>query len=251
VSATLLALPFGLAIGLLLGLVGGGGSVLAVPVLVYVLDQPVKDATTESLLVVGTAALVGAVDHARVGRVQLRTALAFGAAGAIGALAGTALNRLIGAQALLLAFALLLLAAAAAMLLRRADPVEQVGDSSIARVGAVGVGTGVLTGFFGVGGGFLIVPALALLLGLPLTLAVGTSLLVIALTSAAAFVAHLASGSIDWAVALTFTAAAIAGALAGRRVGANVQPRRLGQLFALLLIGVAAFLVAANASSAV
>lgn len=153
-SATLLALPFGLAIGLLLGLVGGGGSVLAVPVLVYVLDQPVKDATTESLLVVGTAALVGAVDHARVGRVQPRTALAFGAAGAIGALAGTALNRLIGAQALLLAFALLLLAAAAAMLRRRDDPVERVGDSSIARVGAVGVGTGVLTGFFGVGGGF-------------------------------------------------------------------------------------------------
>ena len=82
---------------------------------VYVLDQPVKDATTESLLVVGTAALVGAVDHARVGRVQLRTALAFGAAGALGALAGAALNRLTGAQALLLTFALLLLAAAAAM----------------------------------------------------------------------------------------------------------------------------------------
>jgi len=98
VSAALLALPFGLGIGLLLGLVGGGGSVLAVPVPVYVLDQPAKEATTESLLVVGTAALVGAVDHARIGRVQMRTALAFGAAGGVGAIAGTALNRLISGE---------------------------------------------------------------------------------------------------------------------------------------------------------
>jgi uncharacterized membrane protein YfcA len=201
----LLALPFGLGIGLLLGLVGGGGSVLAVPVLVYVLDQPVKDATTESLLVVGSAALVGAVDHARIGRVQIRTALAFGAAGAIGAVGGTALNRLISGPALLLAFALLLVAAAVAMLLRREDPLAQGGNSSLGRVGAVGIGAGVLTGFFGVGGGFVIVPALVLLLGLPLTLAVGTSLLVITLSSAAALAAHLASGSIDWAVALIFT----------------------------------------------
>jgi uncharacterized membrane protein YfcA len=136
VSVALLALPFGLGIGLLLGLVGGGGSVLAVPVLVYVLDQPVKDATTESLLVVGSAALVGAVDHARIGRVQIRTALAFGAAGAIGAVGGTALNRLISGPALLLAFALLLVAAAVAMLLRREDPLAQGG---IHRSGAWGL----------------------------------------------------------------------------------------------------------------
>jgi uncharacterized membrane protein YfcA len=88
VSAAPLALPFGLGIGLLLGLVGGGGSVLAVPVLVYLLDQPVQEATTESLLVVGTASLVGAVDHARIGRMQMRTALAFGAAGAVCAITG-------------------------------------------------------------------------------------------------------------------------------------------------------------------
>jgi uncharacterized membrane protein YfcA len=92
VSGALLALPSGLGIGLLLGLVGCGGSILAVPVLVYVLGQPVKAATTESLLIVGTAALVGAADYARSGRVQIKTALAFGAAGAAGAIAGTALN---------------------------------------------------------------------------------------------------------------------------------------------------------------
>jgi len=248
VSGALLALPFGLAIGLLLGLVGGGGSILAVPVLVYVLGEPVKAATTESLLVVGTAAFVGAADYARVGRVQIRTALGFGAAGAVGAIAGTALNRLVNGRVLLLAFALLLLAAAVAMLHRRPEPPSIGSTRSFARIGPVGLGTGVLTGFFGVGGGFVIVPALVLLLGLPMTLAVGTSLLVITLTSAAALAAHLASGSIDWTIASSFTGAAIAGALAGRRLGATIRPQRLGQLFALLLVAIAVFLVVKNAS---
>ena len=97
----------------------------------------------------------------------------------------------------------------------------------------------------------MIVPALVLLLGLPLTLAVGTSLLVITLTSGAALAAHLASGSIDWTIASTFTGAAIGGALAGRRLGATVRPERLGQLFALLLVAIAVFLVAKNAAAAV
>lgn len=133
-SGALLALPLGLGIGLLLGLVGGGGSILAVPVLVYVVGEPVKAATTESLLVVGAAALVGAVDYARIGRVQVETALAFGAAGAAGAVAGTALNRLVSARALLLAFALLLLAAAAAMLRRQPDPAGRPVSLSLRRV---------------------------------------------------------------------------------------------------------------------
>jgi hypothetical protein len=251
VSGALLALPFGLGIGLLLGLVGGGGSILAVPVLVYVLGQPVKAATTESLLIVGTAALVGAADYARSGRVQIKTALAFGAAGAGGAIVGTALNRLVNGRALLLAFALLLLTAAAAMLRRRPHSATPSGNLSLVRVAPTGLGTGVLTGFFGIGGGFVIVPALVLLLGLPITLAVGTSLLVITLTSGAALAAHLASGSIDWTIASTFTGAAIAVALAGRRLGASVRPERLGQLFALLLVAIAVFLVAKNAAAAV
>jgi hypothetical protein len=250
-SGALLALPFGLAVGLLLGLVGGGGSILAVPVLVYVLGQPVKAATTESLLIVGTAALVGAAAYARSGRVQIRTGLAFGAAGAAGAIAGTALNRLVSDRALLLAFAVLLLAAAAAMLRRRPDLPEPGGKLSLVRVAPAGLATGVLTGFFGVGGGFVIVPALVLLLGVPITLAVGTSLLVIALTSGAALAGHLASGSIDWTIALAFSGAAIAGALAGRRLSAAVSAERLGQLFALLLVAIAVFLVAKNATAAV
>jgi len=137
------------------------------------------------------------------------------------------------------------------MLRRRPDSATPSGNLSLLRVAPTGLGTGVLTGFFGIGGGFVIVPALVLLLGLPLTLAVGTSLLVITLTSGAALAAHLASGSIGWTIASTFTGAAIAGALAGRRLGASVRPGRLGQLFALLLVAIAVFLVAKNAAAAV
>jgi uncharacterized protein len=250
VSTALLALPFGLAIGLLLGSVGGGGSILAVPVLVYVLGQPVKEATTESLLIVGTAALVGAVDHARVGRIHTRTALAFGAAGALGAVAGTALNRAVSEQLLMLTFAVVLLGAATAMLRRSSDSAAESGNLSLARVAAIGIGTGILTGFLGVGGGFLIVPALVLLLGVPVPLAVGTSLLVIVLTSAAALAAHLASGTVEWSVACAFTATAIAGALAGRRASTDIKPARHAQLVALLLAAVALFVVAETVAAA-
>jgi uncharacterized protein len=246
VTEALLALPFGLAIGLLLGLVGGGGSILAVPVLVYLLGEPVEEATTESLLVVGAAALAGAADYARIGRVELRTGLAFAAVGVPGAIVGTVLNRAVGGRAILLSFGVLLLAAAVAMLRRSPEPRAHGRRPSFLRVAPAGLGTGVLTGFLGVGGGFLIVPALVLLLGLPLALAVGTSLLVIALTSGAALAAHLATGGIDWLIATTFTGAAIAGALAGRRLGEVVRPQRLSRLFALLLVAIAVLLVVEN-----
>jgi uncharacterized protein len=247
-GGALLALPFGLAIGLLLGLVGGGGSILAVPVLVYVLGQPVHAATTESLFVVGVAALVGAADHARVGNVRIKTALAFGLAGTVGSLGGTALNRLAGGRSILLAFAALLLLAAWALQRRQGVDAKPVRYPHVhLRAGAIGLLTGVLTGFFGVGGGFVIVPALVLLLGLPITLAVGTSLAVIALTTTSALVAHLVSGSIDWGIATAFAAAAIAGALFGRRLGGRLDRRRLSSLFALLLVGVAVLLVIENA----
>jgi hypothetical protein len=252
VDEALLAIPFGLAVGLSLGLVGGGGSILAVPILVYVLGQDVKEATTASLLIVGATALAGAVDHARGGRVRLRTAVLFAAGGATGALAGTALNRVASAETILFLFALVLLAAAYAMVRGgdRGGPLETAprGRGLWLEVVPVGVGVGVLTGFFGVGGGFLIVPALALLLGLPMPVAVGTSLLVIALTSTAALAAHLTTGGIDWVVAAAFTAAGIAGATAGSRLGQRVSSRRLREAFAILVVAVATFLLVENAS---
>lgn len=245
-----LAVPFGVAIGVTLGLVGGGGSILAVPVLVYVLGEPVKEATTASLAIVGITALAGAADHARDGRVLARVALLFGAGGALGALAGTFLNRLLDDRLLLLSFAFMMLVSAYAMLRGRGhvprDEIELAARKRGPGIVATGIGVGVLTGLFGVGGGFVIVPALVLLLGLSMPVAVGTSLLVIALTSASALAAHLASGSIDWAVAGSFAAAAIVGALAGSRIGRRLSSERLTQIFAVLIVVVACFLIARN-----
>jgi uncharacterized protein len=253
VRDALLALPFGLAIGILLGLVGGGGSILAVPILVYVLGEPVKRATTESLLIVGVTALVGALAAARAGRVRWRIGLAFGAAGAATSVGGTALNRFVSSHAILLAFAVILLAAAYGMLRGRHERTSPAQEDTQPlhwpRVAAAGAATGLLTGFFGVGGGFVIVPALALALGLPMTLAIGTSLLVIALTSASALAAHLLSGGINIGLAAAFTAAALAGALIGTRLHGHVAETRLRQVFASLLLAIAAFLVAKNAAT--
>ncbi len=244
----LLALPFGIAIGFLLGLVGGGGSILAVPVLVYILGEPVERATTESLLIVGVTALVGAVAAARAGRVRIRVALTFAAAGAASAVAGTALNRLAGGRVIMLGFALLLLGAGYAQVrdrtVRMAGPVD---NEKVPSCHNRRRATGLLTGFFGVGGGFVIVPALTLVLGLPMRLAVGTSLLVIALTSAAALTAHLATGTINLPLSVAFTVAAIAGAVAGTRLHGHIPEPLLRRLFALLLVGVAAFVIVKNA----
>lgn len=248
VQAALLAVVFGLAIGLLLGLVGGGGSILAVPALVYGIGQDVKTATTTSLLVVGATALAGSLAHARGGHVGWRCALAFSAIGGAGSFAGTALNRNLDGRAILLLFALVLLAAAAAMLRKR--PVGgRRPPAGWLRVVPVALGVGALTGFFGVGGGFVIVPALVLLIGMPMELAVGTSLLVIALTSAVALSAHLASGDVEWPVAATMTASAVGGAVAGSHVGGHVPQERLRQMFAALVAAIAVFLLAKNASA--
>ncbi|MBA3476019.1 MAG: sulfite exporter TauE/SafE family protein [Actinobacteria bacterium] len=248
--AELLAIPFGIAVGILLGLLGGGGSILAVPVLVYVLGQEVRAATTESLIIVGVTAAIAAGAHHRAGHVRWRPAFVFSSAAAIGAFAGTALNRLVDPEALLASFALLLLLAAAGVVRRRGETpgFRCQGGCLVKRALPVGFTTGALTGFYGVGGGFLIVPTLAVLLGVGFAEAIGTSLAVIALTSAAALVAHLASGSIDWPVTASFTAAAVIGALVGTRASDRVPTRQLQFGFAALLVGVAAFLLAKNAN---
>ena len=242
----LLAIPFGLAIGILLGLIGAGGSILAVPVLVYVLGEPVKQATTESLLIVGLTALAGALTAAREHRVRWRIGLAFAAAGAVAALAGTALNRLVGPTAILLGFGALLVAGAYAMSRPPSKPARPPHVS--ARIGAAGAATGLLTGFFGVGGGFLIVPALTLGVSLPLALAVGTSLLVIALTSGVALAAHLASGGLNLQLAAGFAGAAVAGAVAGQHLHTRVPETTLRRLFAALLLTVGVAVLAWNIS---
>ena len=213
-----IAVAAGLLIGVLLGALGGGGSILTVPVLVYLLHQEPHAATAGSLLIVGITAAAGTIAHWRTGRVRLAPGIAFGVLGVAGSYAGTRLSSSVPPDLLLSLFAGLMLAAAAAMLRRRPGPAgqdERAGGSTIVRraltIIAAATGVGLLTGFFGVGGGFVIVPALVLLLGFDMPAAVGTSLLVIAINSAAALAARLGGPvSLDWALLAVFTVLLIA-----------------------------------------
>ncbi|HVA76093.1 MAG TPA: sulfite exporter TauE/SafE family protein [Acidimicrobiales bacterium] len=264
----LIASPLGFLIGLSLGALGAGGSVLAVPVLVYAAGEGARAATATSLLVVGAAAVVGMVAHHRVGRVRVGMGVAFGLAGVGGSVAGSVLNRHLDPNALLLAFSVMVLVAAWRMLvgcptctragesraLTRPVPPGQEGgglrvalrhrvDAKVAAaVLAAGTGIGVVTGLFGVGGGFVIVPALTLLLGLNMPDAIGTSLLVIAINSASALVTRVATTGIDWRVALPFTVAAVAGVVSGKRLGSGLDPERSLRYFAAVLVAVAIYI---------
>jgi len=246
-----IAVAAGLLIGVLLGALGGGGSILTVPVLVYLLRQEPHAATAGSLLIVGITAAAGMIAHWRAGRVRLAPGIAFGVLGVAGSYVGTRLSSSVPPGLLLSLFAGLMLAAAAAMLRRRtgtAGQGERAGGTIVRRVLtiiAAATGVGLLTGFFGVGGGFVIVPALVLLLGFDMPAAVGTSLLVIAINSAAALAARLGGPvSLDWTLLAVFTAAALAGVLAGNRVASRVDPSRLSTAFTVLLIAVAGYSLA-------
>lgn len=254
----LLAIPFGLAIGVAIGMLGGGGSVLAVPVLVYVLGQDVSEATTASLVVVTAAAVAGGLGHAREGRVCWRHAGSFTAAAVPGIVAGTLAGDAVSGNALLAAFALVMLAAAAATW-HKAGRDEENEDASWERGGTcpplrlprdlvAGGIIGFLTGFFGVGGGFLIVPTLAIALAFTMRTAVGTSLAIITATSAVALAVHLIAGrSLDAGLTSAMTAACVVGALAGASFAPRVPQRALGRAFAVLVTCVAAYLLVSAA----
>jgi uncharacterized membrane protein YfcA len=247
-DTALVSVALGVTIGLSLGLLGGGGSILTVPALVYLIGLPAARATGTSLAIVGATALIGAARHHAAGRVDLRAALGFGSASMAGAVAGSLLGRGIAADLLLTLFALLMLAAAGAMLRPpRVAPGEPPrGAWALARVAAVGGAVGVVTGFFGVGGGFLIVPALVLVLGLPMRRAVGTSLIVIALASAAGLVTHLGAGAIDLRVTLLFVAGGVIGIVAGTCWAGRLPETQLRRSFAALVVVLAAFLLVRN-----
>ncbi len=290
----LAAIGIGLLIGLSLGAVGGGGSILTVPALVYVLGQTARESTTESLVIVGITALIAAVGHARSGRVNWRAGLAFGAVGILASYAGTAANRSIDPDLLLLAFAGLIVVAAAAMVRqqRRPGPARHLdpagtdfasdaagpgrgpeasgaglGSGSTAtalvatasrpragtpvalKVVVAGLAVGFLTGFFGVGGGFIIVPALVAVLGYSMPAAVGTSLLVIAVNSAAALLARTGHVTFHWSVIIPVTAAAIAGSLFGKRIADRARPAALARAFVVLMVIVAGYVAIRSGGS--
>lgn len=230
-----LTLTVGLAvlIGLSLGLIGGGGSILAVPLLVYVADLPAKEAIATSLLVVGVTSAVGVLPHARAARIRWRTGLLFGAAGMAGAYIGGRLAAFIPATVLLIGFAVMMLATATAMIRGRRDAGGPTAprELPVRRVLLDGSVVGLVTGMVGAGGGFLVVSALALLGGLPMPVAVGTSLVVIAMKSFAGLAGFLSSVSIDWGLAAVITAAAVTGSLAGARLAGRVPEVVLRRTF--------------------
>ena len=291
------ALGLGALIGLSLGALGGGGSILTVPALVYALGESPRDATAGSLVIVGLTAIAGTLGHARAGRVRWRAGTAFGLAGVAASFAGTWANRAVDQNVLLLGFAALMLLAAGGML-RRARPhtagrggaasvgkaarrtsasdVEGLrwsvegeptapafhyGGSQLtasadrpssrcrcpdwmrtpAKVITAGLAVGFLTGLFGVGGGFVIVPALVFALSYDMADAVGTSLLIIAINSASALLARAGHQTFHWGVITPFTLAAIAGTLAGKRVADRVSGPTLARAFAVLLLAVAGY----------
>ncbi|MFI1194434.1 sulfite exporter TauE/SafE family protein [Micromonospora sp. NPDC020750] len=250
-----LALTVGLAvlIGISLGLLGGGGSILAVPLLVYVAGLPAKEAIATSLLVVGVTSAVGVLPHARAGRIRWRTGLIFGVAGMTGAYAGGRLAGFIPAGVLLTGFALMMLATAIAMIRGRrgAESRPVAHELPVGPVVLDGVVVGLVTGLVGAGGGFLVVPALALLGGLPMPVAVGTSLVVIAMKSFAGLAGYLSSVSIDWRLAAVVTAAAVVGSLLGGRLTGRIPEDVLRKAFGWFVVVMGVFVLAQQLPDAV
>ena len=244
----MLALGLALAavIGLSLGLLGGGGSILTVPIFVYVLGYDAKPAIAMTLLVVAATSVVGAAGHWREGRVHTRMALTFGLVAMAGAYAGARLAALLSGAVQLAALGVVMLVAALAMFRGRpADPAG-TGPRPFPLVLLAGLGVGLLTGVVGIGGGFLIVPALVLLARLPMKDAVGTSLVVIAMNAAAGFAGYVGRVAIPWGFVALFTAVAVGGILAGTRLVRYVSQQQLRRGFAVFLLAMGALVLYQN-----
>lgn len=246
-----LTLGLGTVIGILLGLLGGGGSILAVPVLVYALGVPLEQAVPMSLIVVGTAALFGSIPKITARQVQWPLAAVFSATGFLAAFAGSALNRILPPSITMAGFAMVMVIAGIRMLSETGGTGTacRVEGSSVnwrrctSRAIPAGLGVGFLTGLFGVGGGFLIVPALVLLLGITMPVAVGTSLVIVTANSASAVIAYLGDLTLDWGLVAAFTSTAIAGSIVAGRFGKRIDTARLQKWFAYLIFAVAVFVV--------
>ena len=240
-----LSLALGFAIGLSLGLLGGGGSILTVPALVYLIGQSPQAAVTTSLAIVGANSALGVLFHRTHGAVHWRVALLFGGVGMAMSYLAADLSKQFSATALLVAFALLMLVISVLMLRSRPVESETGGELSLAKILISGAVVGLLTGILGVGGGFLIVPALVMLVGLPIRQAVGTSLVIIAMNSAAGFLGHI-GGTFDVQVTLLFIAGGLAGSFAGARLATRLDPNHLRRMFALFVLVLGALLLFDN-----
>jgi len=229
-----------IGIGLALGLTGAGGSILTLPVLVYLAGIPPREAVGLSLLIVGTAAAVGAWQRARAGEAHLKAAGMFALSGMVGAALGAKLTPLLSPSALMLSFASLMVVVALRMLLAGKSAVQPAPECKPLRCLLAGGAVGVLTGFLGVGGGFLLMPALVKFARLPIRTATGTSLGIIACNSAAGFVSHLGDAPVPWLLAAVFSLIAAAGVLTGGKVASKLPEKTLRKAFATFVLLVAA-----------
>ena len=248
----ILGLILSAMIGLSLGLIGGGGSIITVPVLVYVLGVEAHEAVGMSLAVVGATSLVGAGLHHRRGNLQMKTGLTFGVSGILGAFAGSPLTKLMSPPALLMTFALLMFFTGVLMLRRKPaaeSEIDGLREKPILwKALLTGFGVGVLTGFLGVGGGFLIVPALVMVGGLSMKDAIGTSLFVIFSNCVAGIIGHASQNNFDWSLTAQATSLAVAGTIIGTLLSHRVTANKLQKGFAVFVLTVAVFLMAKNYS---
>lgn len=252
---TFLGLLLAALIGVSLGVVGAGGSVITVPIFVYVLGFGAKEAIASSLVVVGVTSLLGALGHRHEGQMRLRVALVFGAFAMVGAYLGAQLAGLFSDAAQLILFAVVMLVAAFAMLRdegagegkeHTGSPDDHAARRMALRLAAPGMGVGVLTGVVGVGGGFLIVPVLVLLADVPMKATVGTSLLVIAMNAAAGFAGYLGTVELQWPLVGAFTALAAGGSFAGTYLARFFSGVALKRGFAVFLVLMAVFILYQN-----
>lgn len=240
----LFVVPLSILIGVSLGMLGGGGSILSVPILTYVAGMAPGAAIASSLFIVGVTSATGAISHARAGRVKSRTGILFGSAGMAGAFVGGRLAGCIPGHVLMIVFGVMMAVTAVAMIRgRRTRQPPIVGELPVGKVLVQGMLVGVVTGTIGAGGGFVVVPALVLLGGLAMEAAVGTSLIVIAMSSFAGLAGHLGRIDIDWPVTLVVTAAAVVGSLVGGRLAGRISPAALRRGFGVFVIAMAIFVL--------
>ncbi len=254
----LLAILAGAATGIVLGLFGSGGSIIAMPALMVLLDVEAKSAIAMSLGIVAVTATISAWDNWRRGNVDLKISAVFGLFGVIGTYGGARLGVVTPVAVQLALFALVMYAAAWKMLQKKTAPAtaarlataggppldeDEAISAHLGHIAAHGIGVGVLTGLVGVGGGFLIVPALVLLSGIPMKMAVGTSLAIVAAKSYAGFAGYVGAVPVDWGLMASFTAVTVIGSFAGTRLAHRFSQEALKRAFGFFLVLVATYLL--------
>lgn len=244
-TITIVALILAVAVGVSLGLLGSGGSIVMLPVLVYVSGIPAQQAVSMSLAIVGGTSLVGAILRFRQGNYHLKATILFAVSGMVGAYFGASLTHLVSQTVLMLIFSGLMLVVGVAMIFEKRSAAGN-GQASNLRLLVAGTGVGVMTGFLGVGGGFLIVPALVLFAGIDLNKAIGASMAIIAFNSVAGLLGHVQQMTIDWKLTGLFLLAALVGMVIGNRYSARVPEKRLIKVFAWFVVTVAIVIAAIN-----